>query len=45
MSRLPEAVAKELIYRLSQKDSYSSIRIDSVINGFSLNEVKSFAHL
>ena len=37
-SRLPPAVAKKLIYRLSQKFCNPSKIIDPVINGFSPND-------
>ena len=40
-SRLPQAVAKKLIYVLSQKVSYSSKIIYPVINGFSPNDVSN----
>ena len=36
-SRLPQVVAKKLIYNLSQKCSYSYKIFDLVINGFSQN--------
>ena len=39
-SRLPQAVAKKLIYCLYQKVSYASKKIHLVINGFSPNEVR-----
>ena len=42
---LPQAVAKKLIYRLSQKVSYASNIIDPVINGFSPNYVSSNLHI
>ena len=44
-SWLPQAVAKKLIYFLSQKDSYSSKIIYPVLNGFSTNEVISHLHI
>ena len=37
-SRLPQAVAKKIINRLSHKVSYASKIIDPVINGFSPND-------
>ena len=37
-SRLPQAVAKKPIYHLSQKVSYASKIIDTVIYGFSTND-------
>ena len=37
--RLPQSVAKQLIYSLSQKVIYASKIIDPVINGFSTNNV------
>ena len=40
LSRFPQAVAKKLIYSLSQKISDASMMIDQAINGFSTNEVK-----
>ena len=40
LSQLPQSVAKELINRLYHKVSYASIKIEPVINEFSLNEVK-----
>ena len=44
-SRLPQEVAKKLIYCLSCKVSYASNVIDLVINGFSTNDVSSFFHI
>ena len=44
-SRLPEAVAKEIINRMSNKVMYASIKFDPVINGFNLNEVKIQFHI
>ena len=38
-SRLPQAVAKNIIHRLYQKVSYAFKIIDPVINGFSPNDV------
>ena len=40
-SRLPQAVSKKLINRLSQKFSYASKKIDTVVNVFSPNDVSS----
>ena len=40
-SRLPQAVAKKIMYRLSQKVSYSYKIIDPVINWFSPNDVSN----
>ena len=39
LSRLPQAVSKKLIYRLSQKVSYDSKIIDSVMNVFSPDDI------
>ena len=44
-SWLPQAVAEETINFFSQKVSYASIKIDPVINLFSLNEVKTHFHI
>ena len=38
-NRLPQVVARKLMYSLSQKVSYASKIIDTVINGFSPHEV------
>ena len=43
-SRLPQEVAKKIIYHLSRKVSYAYNIIDPVINGFSLNEIRSHFH-
>ena len=43
-SRLPQAVAKKLIYCLSQKVSYASKIIDLVINVFSPNDESISLH-
>ena len=40
-SRIPQAVSKKIIYRLSQKASNASMKIDPVINRFSPNDVLS----
>ena len=42
---LPQADAKEIINHLSQKVSYASKIIDTVINIFSPNEVTSHLHI
>ena len=42
---LPQAVSKRPINRLSHKVSFASNIIDPVINGFSVNEVKSHIHI
>ena len=44
-SRLPQAVAKNLIYYLSQKVSYALNIIDLFINEFSLNYESSHLHI
>ena len=44
-SRLPQAVAKKIIYRLSQKGSNDSKIIDTVINGFSPNDISGHLHI
>ena len=44
-SRLPQAVSKKLIYRLSRKLSYASKIIDPVINVFIPNDVSSNFHI
>ena len=44
-SWLPQVFSKELMNRLSHKLSYASIKIDSVINGFSPNEVQIHLHI
>ena len=44
-SRLPQSVAKKLIYRLYQKFSYASNIIDPDINLFSPHEVISHLHI
>ena len=45
LSRLPQAVAKKLIYCLSRKVSYASKIIDLVINGFIPNYESSHLHI
>ena len=45
LSRLPHEFSKGLIDFLSQKISYDSMIIDTVINGFSTNEVKIYLHI
>ena len=44
-SRFPQAVAKNLFYRLSHKFSYASKIIDPVNNGFSPNDLSSHFHI
>ena len=44
-SRLLQAVAKKLIYRLSQKSSYDSNIINPVIDGFIPNDESSHFHI
>ena len=44
-SRLPQAVAKRLSFRLSQKVSCYFKNIYPVINGFSTHEVRSHLHI
>ena len=44
-SWLPQAFDEEIFNLLSKKDSFASIKIDLVINGFSANEVKSHFHI
>ena len=44
-SRLPQAVAKKIIYHLSQKVSNASNIIDLVINGFSPNYISINLHI
>ena len=44
-SRLPQAISKKLIYRLSHKVSYTSKIIHPVINGFIPNYVSSNFHI
>ena len=44
-SRIPQAEANKLIYRLYQKVSYASKIVDLVINGFSFHEARSHLHI
>ena len=44
-SRLPQAVAKELLNRLSHKVSYTSMKIDIFICVFTTNEVRNHLHI
>ena len=44
-SRLPQAVAKEVIYSFSHKVSYDYKIFDPFINGFSTNGVRSRLHI
>ena len=44
-SRLPQAVSKKLIYRLSQKFSHASKIIYPVINGFITNDESNHLHI
>ena len=44
-SRLPKAVSEGPMNCLSKKVSYSSMMIDTFINGFSPNEVRSHFHI
>ena len=43
--RLPQAVAKKIIYHSSQKVIYASKIIDMVINGLSSNDLLSHVHI
>ena len=43
--QLPQAVAKKLIYHLSQEVSYASNIIDPVINGFSPHAKRGHLHI
>ena len=45
LSRLPQLVSKETMNSLSQKVSYAYMIIDTVIDGFSPNEVKIHLHI
>ena len=44
-SLLPQAVSKRLINCLSQKFNYDYMVVDTVINGFIHNEVRSCFHI